>query len=70
VVVVIYGTLVLLLVAGIFVARRNLRLGRGDRRGATRLAAFALAAMIVQWLVSDDHAAHTWELTLFATWTG
>ena len=36
-------------------ARRNLRLGRGDRRGATRLAvAYATVRMLV-WAFSDHH---------------
>ena len=33
------------LVGGAMLARRNLRLGRGDRRGASRLAAFVFAAL-------------------------
>ena len=37
------------------VARRNLRLGRGDRRGATRLAvAYATVRMLV-WLFAEHH---------------
>jgi serine/threonine-protein kinase len=36
---------------GIFFARRNLRLGRGDRRNATRLALFALGALALQWVL-------------------
>jgi len=35
--------------SGIFFARRNLRLGRGDRRNATRLAVFVLGAFALQW---------------------
>jgi uncharacterized membrane protein YciS (DUF1049 family) len=35
------------LLGGIFFARRNLRLGRGDRRGATRLALFVLALSVL-----------------------
>jgi predicted Ser/Thr protein kinase len=37
------------LVAGIFFARRNLRLGRGDRRSAKRLAIFVLGAGALSW---------------------
>jgi hypothetical protein len=37
------------LVAGIFFARRNLRLGRGDRRNAKRLALFVLGAEALYW---------------------
>ena len=41
--------LVLLLGASAVLARRNLRLGRGDRQGAFRLAAFVFAAWAVSW---------------------
>jgi len=43
-------------VAGSFLARRNLRLGRGDRRGAVRLAGFVLVFGILYWALSVDHA--------------
>ncbi len=46
-----------LIAVGLFVARRNLRLGRGDRKGASRLAAFLLAAGMAAWLVSAHHVA-------------
>jgi hypothetical protein len=42
--------LLAMLVVGAMLARRNLRLGRGDRRGAFRLAAFVFAASAVAWL--------------------
>ena len=38
-------------------ARRNLRLGRGDRKGALRLAAFALSATMIEWALSAHHLA-------------
>jgi hypothetical protein len=37
------------LVGGIFFARRNLRLGRGDRRNSNRLALFVLVLSALQW---------------------
>jgi hypothetical protein len=40
------GLLVLLLAGSALLARRNLRLGRGDRRGAGRLAAFIFAVQL------------------------
>jgi serine/threonine-protein kinase len=36
-------------------ARRNLRLGRGDRRGALRLASFVFAMTLLDWLLSAHH---------------
>ena len=46
-------------------ARRNLRLGRGDRRGAFRLAAFVFGAWAVAWLFGAHHVPHFDELALF-----
>ena len=46
----------LLMLAGVFVARRNLRLGRGDRRGAFRVAGWFFAAHTLVWTGQADHA--------------
>jgi predicted Ser/Thr protein kinase len=35
--------------AGVFFARRNIRLGRGDRRNANRLALFVLSLAVLSW---------------------
>jgi hypothetical protein len=50
-----------LLVAGAMLVRRNLRLGRGDRRGAFRLAAFAFAAWALAWLFGAHHVPTGYE---------
>jgi hypothetical protein len=39
-------------VGGLFFARRNLRMGRGDRRNATRLAIFVLSSMALLWALN------------------
>ncbi len=44
-------------VAGFFIARRNLLLGRGDRRGATRLALAFLLGASVAWILSVNHVS-------------
>jgi hypothetical protein len=54
-----------LLAVGAILARRNLRLGRGDRRGASRLAAFVFAAWAVAWLFGAHHVPNFAELGLF-----
>jgi serine/threonine-protein kinase len=54
-----------LLVVGALLARRNLRLGRGDRRGASRLAAFVFAAWGVAWLFGAHHVPNFSEFDLF-----
>jgi hypothetical protein len=41
---------IVVFVTGAFFARRNLRMGRGDRRGATTLALIGSAAMMGSWL--------------------
>jgi serine/threonine-protein kinase len=43
--------------AGVIMARRNLRLGRGDRKGALRLAAFTLLCAEIAWLLETHHIA-------------
>ncbi len=46
-------------------AKRNLRLGRGDRRGAFRLSAFVFAAWVVAWFIGAHHVSDLAELSLF-----
>jgi serine/threonine-protein kinase len=43
------------LLGGILLARRNLRLGRGDRKGALRLAAFVFSMSMVGWVFLAPH---------------
>jgi len=54
--------LALLVVGGVWFAVRNLRLGRGDRRGATRLAAFTGAGFLVIFTLSVHHSAGVEEI--------
>jgi serine/threonine-protein kinase len=56
--------LLLLLVGSALLARRNLRLGRGDRRGAWRLASFIFAASMFETLVGHYHVSDSSELGL------
>jgi len=44
-----------LFVVGLFLARRNLRLGRGDRAGALKVALAFLAVHLVVWLFLAQH---------------
>jgi serine/threonine-protein kinase len=51
-------TLLIALLAGaVFLALRNSRLGRGDRRGALRMAGFVFAMRLVNWLIAGHHVA-------------
>ncbi|HEX7798627.1 MAG TPA: hypothetical protein VF456_29905, partial [Vicinamibacterales bacterium] len=56
-----------LMSGGVFYARRNLRLGRGDRRGALRVMLVALSASMLGWVLSEHHVATPWEFALFIT---
>ena len=42
-------------ITGIVLARRNLRLGRGDRRGALRVAWFVFATRVLSWVFATHH---------------
>jgi serine/threonine-protein kinase len=54
-----------MLLAGALLARRNLRLDRGDRRGAFRLASFVFAALAVNWVFGAHHVSTLAEFGLF-----
>ena len=57
--------LLCLLVGSVVVARRNLRLGRGDRRGAARLALAVITVVLLGWLLGADHVPTLGELGMF-----
>jgi serine/threonine-protein kinase len=59
-----------IIAGGALLARRNLRLGRGDRRGASRLALFALSVLSISWLIGAKHVASADELVLFLAFAG
>ena len=54
-----------LLLAGLMLVRRNLRLGRGDRRGAFRLAALIFGTWAVAWFFGTHHVPNFTEFGLF-----
>jgi hypothetical protein len=64
------GLFVTVLVGGVLIARRNVRLGRGDRRGAFRLATFVFAASLGGWAIGGTHVASSDELRLFVEAAG
>jgi serine/threonine-protein kinase len=47
---------ILLMIGALLLARRNVRLGRGDRKGAARIAITLLIASLVDWLFLARHA--------------
>jgi hypothetical protein len=56
--------LLLLVVGGALIARRNWRLGRSDRRGAMRLTAFVFVCSMLTWAFLTTHVASDSELAL------
>jgi hypothetical protein len=60
------GILLTLLIGGAWMARRNLRAGRGDRRGAARLAAAVVVMQLAMWALGAHHVATVAELDVLA----
>ena len=46
-----------LLVTGAIFARRNIRMGRGDRKGSFRVSAFVFSAVMVTWILEGHHVS-------------
>jgi hypothetical protein len=66
--------LILLVVAfiggAIFFARRNVRLGRGDRRSASRLAFSIIGLSMISWALRAHHVLTVHELIMLFAWAG
>ncbi|HET9479159.1 MAG TPA: hypothetical protein VFO72_07445, partial [Pyrinomonadaceae bacterium] len=56
-VVLLLSVFIIVMLASAALALRNLKLGRGDRKGAFRLAAFLSAVLFLQWLFWSHHVA-------------
>jgi hypothetical protein len=63
----LFLVLAALIAAAVVVAQRNLRAGRGDRRGALRLSFAVFAAMGISWLFGERHVPTLWEIALLLT---
>jgi len=55
----------LVLLGALLLARRNVRLGRGDRKGAARIAIAVLVSFLAQWLFTARHVADAAEFGSF-----
>jgi hypothetical protein len=53
-----------IVIGALLLARRNLRLGRGDRRGAFRLAVFILVNLALAWAIGAHHLPTSSEVVL------
>jgi len=58
-------TVVVLLLAAVLLAARNWRRGRGDLRGAFRLALYVFVVRMLVWLLQTHHVASQWEYAIF-----
>ena len=58
------GILVSVLLGGVFLARRNLSLGRGDRRGASRLATTSFVLILIFYALSTTYVSSVWEVAI------
>jgi Protein kinase domain len=56
---------VIVLVGGVLLARRNLRLGLGDRKGAFRLSLFLVSVLLLRWIIDGHHAVSFEEIASF-----
>jgi hypothetical protein len=52
---ILIGVFITVLITSAWLARRNLKLGRGDRRGATRVALLFLSLHMLYWLFVGHH---------------
>ena len=59
------GIVATLLIGAGWLGRRNVRLGRGDRRGATRLAVATFGLVLLMWILGNSHAATWYEFWRF-----
>jgi len=53
------------LAAAVYLALRNFRLGRGDRKGAVRMAAFVFCMRLASWAIGGHHVAASDDVFLF-----
>jgi hypothetical protein len=62
------GLLATCLVSAALLARRNLRLGRGDRRGASRVAWAVFTVFLVRITLEADHVPSLGRECMCCTW--
>jgi len=60
-----FGLLLTILGFGIWMAAKNIRSGRGDLRGAGRLALFVIVIGLVNWALLAHHVSSSAEIVLF-----
>jgi hypothetical protein len=63
-------TLLTLFLGGAWLARRNLRGGRGDRRGGARLAGAVIVCLLAAWALDAHHVPPEGEFNIFSNGVG
>jgi hypothetical protein len=63
---ILFSLVLLIAIAGVLVARWNLKKGRSDAKGAARLAAFTLLLFLGMWLLRAHHLPGLAEVALVA----
>ena len=63
------GVTAVISLASLVLARRNIRLGRGDRRGAMRLGIFVLLASLSSSILKATHNSGIFEMQRIVAWT-
>lgn len=66
-IVVLLSVFIIVMLGSALLALRNLKLGRGDRKGAFRLAAFVMSVFFLSWVFTSHHAATEQEAFNFIT---
>ncbi|HVF22905.1 MAG TPA: serine/threonine-protein kinase, partial [Pyrinomonadaceae bacterium] len=64
-VVLLLAVFIIVMLGSALLALRNLKLGRGDRKGAFRLAAFVFAVTFIRWLFTTHHVPTEYEALIF-----
>ena len=64
-IVLLLSVFIIVMVVSTLLALRNLKLGRGDRKGAFRLATFVFTVSLLSWLFSTHHVSTTGEALNF-----
>jgi serine/threonine-protein kinase len=64
-VVLLLAIFITVMIGSALLALRNLKLGRGDRKGAFRLAAFVMAVFFLNWLFASHHVPNEVEAVNF-----
>lgn len=64
-IILLLSVFIIVMLGSALLARRNLKLGRGDRKGAFRIGVFVFAVAFIAWLFNSHHAYNEQEALNF-----